>query len=1003
MNVMLTCAGRRSYAIRAFKETLRGGQVLACDFSAEAPALQEADRWFIVPRVDQSDYLEALFELCVEHAVRLLIPAMEPELPLLAAHRARFEAVGTIPLISSPEVVATCYDKLATDVFLRNAGLAALPSELSLAAARAAVNRGELHFPLVTKPRWGVSSMAVAFPEDDAELERDCVAAKKEVSESFLAKISATDPERSILIQQRVYGEEYGLDVVNDLDGRYVCTFARRKLRMRAGQTDRAVTVRDDRLERLGRTIGEKLRHRGPLDCDVILHGDVFYVIDLNPRLGSGYPFSHFAGANLPAALLAWANGETPDPRWFEFRPGVTVARSDHYVVVDRSRATKPGPSASAREMHPRHDRESPAALLPARFGPGEFFAEFFRRLEARGISYVVLHGYDQFPARFGSDVDYAVDDADRRKIAPLLAELARERGWVVAQTWPHELFADYSVLIDPENAANHLALDVCSHFARDGRLLLRDAVLLHDRRRHEGGFFVPAPAVEFIYLLAKTAAKNEPAPKHLPRLRQLWALDPAGIQRRVAELFGQPAPPLEAWLRSPGEHGEQLRASMRAGTRFGLALLVAETFRRFQRAMRPAGMHIALLGPDGCGKTTLLQNLERLLAPCFSRQRVFKFRPDVFQQIEPGLEPQPHRRPPRGRLLSCAKVLYYFADWWLGWCLRLRPERRRAALVVFDRDFNDLVVDQRRYLVQGIGRLARLLRRWVPRADATFILDADSHAVYARKPELPVAELERQRKLFRELAAGDRRMHVVAANDPVEEVARVVSRQIILLLAAREQRWSRPVAKRWFDLVAAAVALILLGPLLIVLAILVRVKLGTPILFEQERPGLHGRPFIIRKFRTMTAACDATGRLLPDAERLTRFGKLLRSTSLDELPELLNVLRGEMSLVGPRPLLMEYLPLYSAEQRRRHDVLPGITGWAQINGRNAASWPQKFALDLWYVDHQSLWLDLKIIALTAWRVLKRDGINQPGRATADRFLGTEECERAMTISGTTG
>ncbi len=627
----------------------------------------------------------------------------------------------------------------------------------------------------------------------------------------------------------------------------------------------------------------------------------------------------------------------------------------------------------------------------------GEIFDEFFRRLEARGIPYVILHGYEDFPARFNSDVDYAVRDADMPKIGPLLAAIARERGWVIAQRWQHELFAAYSVLINPEGAGNHLALDACSHFTKGRCLLLRDTVLLEERLRHERGFFIPAPASEFIYLLAKSLGKNTPVANHLPRLQELWALDPAGAQRQFGELFGETGSALEERLHQPSHEWEPLRATMRGRTRYGPALLVAETFRRFRRALHPAGMHIALLGPDGSGKTTLLQNLERLLAPCFSRQRVFKFRPDVFNRIEPGTEPRPHDRPPRGRVVSWAKIIYYFADWWLGLFSRLLPERRRGALVVFDRDFNDLVIDQRRYLVQGVGALGQVLRRFVPRADATFILDADPQTVHARKPELPVAELARQRQAFRKLAAGDPRMHLVRADEPAEEVARVVSREVILLLGEREQRRSRPVAKRLFDVMLTASALVLLSPLLAVVALLVRVKLGAPILFKQPRPGWHGRPFTIRKFRTMTDARDAAGRLLPDAERLTRFGKFLRSTSLDELPELLNVLRGEMSLVGPRPLLMEYLPLYSAEQRRRHDVLPGITGWAQINGRNAANWPRKFALDLWYVDHQSLWLDLKIIALTFWTVLKREGISQPGRATADRFRGGDECETAVT------
>ena len=197
-----------------------------------------------------------------------------------------------------------------------------------------------------------------------------------------------------------------------------------------------------------------------------------------------------------------------------------------------------------------------------------------------------------------------------------------------------------------------------------------------------------------------------------------------------------------------------------------------------------------------------------------------------------------------------------------------------------------------------------------------------------------------------------------------------------------------RTFAKRLFDVALSLAALIILLPLIGVIAVLVRTRLGTPVLFRQQRPGLGGRPFTIIKFRTMTDVRDAQGNLLSDAERLTRFGRFLRSTSLDELPELWNVLRGDMSLVGPRPLLMQYLPRYTPEQARRHEVRPGVTGWAQVNGRNALSWEQKFALDVWYVDHVSLRLDAKIIALTLWKILQREGISQPGQATMEEFQG---------------
>jgi lipopolysaccharide/colanic/teichoic acid biosynthesis glycosyltransferase len=195
---------------------------------------------------------------------------------------------------------------------------------------------------------------------------------------------------------------------------------------------------------------------------------------------------------------------------------------------------------------------------------------------------------------------------------------------------------------------------------------------------------------------------------------------------------------------------------------------------------------------------------------------------------------------------------------------------------------------------------------------------------------------------------------------------------------------------KRLFDFVVAAAAAIILSPIVAVVAVLVRLNLGTPVLFRQLRPGLHGQPFTLLKFRTMIDAEDSVGSSLPDEERLTAFGQFLRRSSLDELPELYNILRGDMSLVGPRPLLMEYLPLYTPEQARRHDVRPGLTGWAQVNGRNAIGWDQKFAFDLWYVDHASLSLDLKILWLTIRNVFTRHGISAEGEATMPRFTGSK-------------
>lgn len=196
---------------------------------------------------------------------------------------------------------------------------------------------------------------------------------------------------------------------------------------------------------------------------------------------------------------------------------------------------------------------------------------------------------------------------------------------------------------------------------------------------------------------------------------------------------------------------------------------------------------------------------------------------------------------------------------------------------------------------------------------------------------------------------------------------------------------------KRLLDIIVASISLTLLGPILIFVALLIKARLGSPILFSQARPGKDGKPFQMIKFRTMRDSSDENGKPLPDHQRMTPLGSFLRAASLDEFPELWNVLKGEMSLVGPRPLLMEYLPLYSERQYRRHDVLPGITGWAQVNGRNALSWEEKFELDIWYVENQSVWLDIKILCLTVKKVLVRDGINAVGEATMTKFTGSDQ------------
>jgi carbamoyl-phosphate synthase large subunit len=344
MNVLLTCAGRRILPLRAFQRAVNGrGRVLACDSDPHAPALSKADQAFVVPGIQDPEYIDSLLSICRERQVGLLVPAMEPELSLLAQHRERFLQAGTFPLVSSAEVVETCADKLATAAFLSTLGIASPTTCASLESARRALAEGKLAFPLIVKPRWGMGSIGLEVCHDDEELELSYRLVRRHLPRTLFAMVSSTDAERSVLIQERLAGTEFGFDIVNDLGGRYVGALLRRKLRMRAGQTDRAVTVRDSALERIVRKIGMALGHFGCLDGDLMVTRNGVVVLDLNPRPGGGYPFSHVAGADLPAALVAWARHETPDPGWFKVRPGVVASKVDDLIVTQGRGSTGEG------------------------------------------------------------------------------------------------------------------------------------------------------------------------------------------------------------------------------------------------------------------------------------------------------------------------------------------------------------------------------------------------------------------------------------------------------------------------------------------------------------------------------------------------------------------------------------------------------------------------------------------------------------------------------------
>lgn len=335
VNALLTSAGRRNYLVEYFQEALRGqGKVFAADAKSNAPALQEADGVFLVPPIGHKHYLDALLEFCQQEKIRLLVPLNDLELPYLAAAKARFAELGTQVVVSTPEVISRCFDKWETQRFLAAQGILTPKTYLSLGGAQAALGRGEISFPLVIKPRWGSASIGLEFPQDAEELMLSYELSQRRLNRTALAGVSEQDQARAILIQEFIVGDEYGLDIVNDLSGRYVTTFVKQKLGMRAGETDSAITVSSEPLRALGEELGRSLGHIGNLDCDVFLGAEGAWVLELNPRFGGGYPFSHVAGANLPAALIAWAKGEAPEPSWLRTEPGVMSSKFSRLLLI---------------------------------------------------------------------------------------------------------------------------------------------------------------------------------------------------------------------------------------------------------------------------------------------------------------------------------------------------------------------------------------------------------------------------------------------------------------------------------------------------------------------------------------------------------------------------------------------------------------------------------------------------------------------------------------------
>lgn len=336
MNVLITSAGRRDYLVEYFRTALDGsGIVVAADTSPDASALATADVGTVVPPLGHPDYLATLFAIVRTQRIGLLLTVNDDDALVLCHHADAFRDLGCMPMLPSPAVVNLAMDKLQFGSYCRVMGIAHPTTYTTIEDALQAVARGRGRFPMVVKPRFGSGSRCTHIVHDEAELHAAFRLAHSELRR--LVPAESTDAHRHVLVQQFVEGAEYGLDVVNGPEGWYVATLARRKLAMRHGETDKAITVEDEQLTRLGEQLSSGLRHVGCLDCDVIRQGDTCVVLDVNPRIGGGYPFMHEAGADLPRAYLAWARGGTPDhAACFQPRPGVAGAKSDR-VRIRRS------------------------------------------------------------------------------------------------------------------------------------------------------------------------------------------------------------------------------------------------------------------------------------------------------------------------------------------------------------------------------------------------------------------------------------------------------------------------------------------------------------------------------------------------------------------------------------------------------------------------------------------------------------------------------------------
>lgn len=343
MNILFTCAGRRNYLINYFKEELIGvGNVLAADMDSTAPSLADADYAFEVNKVTHPDYINNLLTICRDYSVNAIISLNDIELPVLAKNKCHFERQGVPVIVSSKEVIDTCFDKFKTIEFANRLNIKTPPTYTTLQDVKSALNENQMNFPLVVKPRWGSGSIGLQFPENETELELAYQLIDHKIDRTIIANASKQDRDNAIVIQKKISNREFGLDIINDLDGNHRAVIVKEKLRMRSGETDKAKTVYNEELKEIGRKIGTELGHIGNLDCDIMEENGEYYLIEMNPRFGGGYPFSHNAGANVPKAILHWLRGEQAPDECFEVKNDLSFSKCDQLISLnDRTSKTE--------------------------------------------------------------------------------------------------------------------------------------------------------------------------------------------------------------------------------------------------------------------------------------------------------------------------------------------------------------------------------------------------------------------------------------------------------------------------------------------------------------------------------------------------------------------------------------------------------------------------------------------------------------------------------------